>query len=560
MKQTLEDLRSRYSIVAEIDLDPWHDLDEHKKKQWLRTMLQNVHQDVYSDNQRLIFTLTRGDVYTDEYSQTGSLLLEFQRRLNEIDISNFFVILVTNDTTIPDSYAQARQQISSDQVPINIIVYDPLVTKKITRKQYNYNSTDPIKIDLDNCSEQESHLLTQSKTFCMYPWIHFHAYPTGNAYPCCMADMQFPIGDMRKHTMQEIWNQAPLRDMRRAMLSDTPVSACNRCYEQEASGFMSGRKSANKHHGHHINRIHQTQADGTLEQFELTYWDIRFSNLCNLSCRSCGHIFSSNWYKDQATLAGPEWKKHNKVLNYAGRFETDAWEQLLEHIDHVEQIYFAGGEPLLMEEHYRILDELVRRERFDVRLIYNTNFTHTDLKGQSVFEYWKKFDSVAVGASLDAAGNRGEYIRKGTDWTTVIENRREMMRVCPKVDFYISPTLSIMNAWHLPDLHRDWVEQGLICAQDLNVNILQDPAHYRIDIAPTEYKIQLEQRFRDHIAWLTTQDPLCRATHGFESAIAFMNATDNTHLIDTFWRKTYELDTIRQESWKNAIPELQALC
>jgi len=112
MKQTLEDLRSRYSIVAEIDLDPWHDLDEHKKKQWLRTMLQNVHQDVYSDNQRLIFTLTRGDVYTDEYSQTGSLLLEFQRRLNEIDISNFFVILVTNDTTIPDSYAQARQQIS----------------------------------------------------------------------------------------------------------------------------------------------------------------------------------------------------------------------------------------------------------------------------------------------------------------------------------------------------------------------------------------------------------------------------------------------------------------
>jgi organic radical activating enzyme len=343
------------------------------------------------------------------------------------------------------------------------------------------------------------------------------------------------------------------------MLTDTPVSACNRCYEQEASGFMSGRKSANKHHGHHIDRIHNTKPDGTLDQFELTYWDIRFSNLCNLSCRSCGHIFSSNWYKDQATLAGPEWKKNNKVLNYAGRFETDAWEQLLEHIDYVEQIYFAGGEPLLMEEHYRILDELVRRGRFDVRLIYNTNFTHTDFKGKSVFEYWKKFDSVAVGASLDASGARAEYIRKGTDWNTVEQNRRDMLAICPDVDFYISPTLSIMNAWHLPDFHKSWVEQGLIRAQDLNVNILQDPAYYRIDIAPAEYKDQLENKYREHVAWLSAQDPLCRATQGFESAITFMNATDNTHLLDTFWRKTIELDEIRKENILDTIPELIAL-
>lgn len=559
MKQTLQDLYSQYSVVAQIDLDPWHDLDEHKKKQWFRTILQEVHQDVYADNERLIFTLTRGDVYTDEYSQTGSLLLEFQRRLNEVDISNFFVILVTNDTTIPDSYARVKEQISSDQVPIGIVVYDPVVTKKITRNQYNYNSSDPIKIDLANCSEQESYLLTQSKTFCIYPWIHFHAYPTGNAYPCCMADMQFPIGNMRKHTMKEIWNQAPIRDMRRAMLTDTPVSACNRCYEQEASGFMSGRKSANKHHGHHINRIHNTNPDGNLDQFELTYWDIRFSNLCNLSCRSCGHIFSSNWYKDQAALAGPEWKKNNKVLNYAGRFETDAWEQLLEHIDYVEQIYFAGGEPLLMEEHYRILDELVRRGRFDVRLIYNTNFTHTDLKGRSVFEYWSQFDSVAVGASLDDMGVRAEYIRKGTDWAVVEQNRRNMLAICPEVDFYISPTLSIMNAHHLPDFHRAWVEQGLIGAQDLNVNILQDPAHYRIDIATAEYKQQLREKFLSHIEWLRPQDSLQRATAGFESAIAFMDATDNTHLIDTFWRKTRELDAIRKENVLDIIPELIVL-
>jgi sulfatase maturation enzyme AslB (radical SAM superfamily) len=343
-----------------------------------------------------------------------------------------------------------------------------------------------------------------------------------------------------------------MQRLRDDMLNERPNDACTRCYEQEESGFFSGRRSANKHHGHHIKKLEENP-------FELTYWDIRFSNLCNLRCRSCGHIFSSQWYQDQAKLAGGNWKEKNTVLNYAGRTETDMWSQLEPHLDYVEQIYFAGGEPLLMEEHYRILDELERRGRFDVRLIYNTNFTHTDLKGRSVFDYWKKFNSVAVGASLDASGSRGEYIRKGTDWAVVEQNRRDMMRICPEVDFYISPTLSIMNAWHLPDFHREWTEAGLIRAQDLNVNILQDPVHYRIDIAPSEYKQRLQQRYQDHLEWLRPQDRLNRATVGFESALTFMMATDNTHLIDQFWRKTHELDSIRNESCLSVIPELGAL-
>jgi len=164
-----------------------------------------------------------------------------------------------------------------------------------------------------------------------------------------------------------------------------------------------------------------------------------------------------------------------------------------------------------------------------------------------------------VGASLDDMGSRAEYIRKGTDWAVVEQNRRDMLAICPQVDFYISPTLSIMNAWHLPDFHRDWVAKGLIRAQDLNVNILQDPAHYRIDIAPAEYKGMLLARYREHIEWLRGQDPLQRATVGFESAITFMTATDNTQLLDTFWRKTHELDSIRNECMLDIIPELAAL-
>jgi len=416
--------------------------------------------------------------------------------------------------------------------------------------QYKYNSSD--LVHPTELSDREQFLLTESKTFCIYPWIHLHAYPTGEAYPCCHAEMKYPVGNCRTNTLAEIWQDQPMQQLRSDMLNETSNAACGRCYEQEQSGFFSGRKSANKHHGHHVKKIDENP-------FEMTYWDIRFSNLCNLKCRSCGHIFSSQWYQDQAKLAGGNWKDHNRVLNYAGRTETDMWDQLLPHIDYVEQIYFAGGEPLLMEEHYRILDELVQRERFDVRLIYNTNFTHTDLKGQSVFEYWKQFDSVAVGASLDGSGRHGEYIRKGTEWNKIEQNRIDMMAICPDVDFYISPTLSIMNAWHLPDFHRDWVERGLIKAQDLNVNILQDPPHYRIDIAPMKYKQRLRIKYQEHLEWLKNQDPLERASEGFKSAINFMLATDNTQLIDTFWRKTHELDSIRSENLLDVIPELQAL-
>jgi MoaA/NifB/PqqE/SkfB family radical SAM enzyme len=424
-------------------------------------------------------------------------------------------------------------------------------TLKNGMTQYKYNSTDLVRTT--ELTERERFLLTESKTFCIYPWIHLHAYPTGEAYPCCHAEMKPGIvGNCRTNTLEEIWHGQPMQQLRADMLSETPHAACTRCYEQEQSGFFSGRRSANKHHGHHIKKLDENP-------FEMTYWDIRFSNLCNLKCRSCGHIFSSQWYQDQAKLAGPDWKDRNTVLNYAGRTEIDMWSQLEPHLDYVEQIYFAGGEPLLMEEHYNILEELVRRGRFDVRLIYNTNFTHTDLKGRSVFEYWKQFKSVAVGASLDGQGLVAEYIRKGTRWADVVQNRLEMIRVCPEVDFYISPTLSIMNAWHLPDFHKEWVAHGLIRAQDLNVNILQDPVHYRIDIAPAAYKQQLEEKYLKHLDWISDRDPLGRATQGFQSAIQYMNATDNTHLIDQFWRKTHELDSIRNENIMEVIPELAAL-
>jgi organic radical activating enzyme len=553
LNKQLTQLAEHYDIVGQVDLDQLAQVPVYQRPSWINKCLIALRRNKYEDNQRIVVTLSnqQPDMVIND------ILQELQRQLNAVDISNFFIILVTPESHhIRKTVDWIVTKISTDPVPINLIMYE---SDHVTDKPYDYNSSRPIKIKLEDLLDKEKYLLTESKTFCMYPWVHIHAYPTGDAYPCCMSNMNSCIGNTQQNTLEKIWNSTGMKDIRVNMLNDQPSLACNNCYEKESAGFFSGRMSANKHHGHHIDKVRNTKEDGTLTQFEMSYWDIRFSNLCNLSCRSCGHIFSSSWYQDQAKLAGGDWKSKNKVLNYAGRTETDIWEQLIPHLDYVEQIYFAGGEPLLMAEHYNILDELERRGRFNVRLIYNTNFTHVRLKDRTVFDYWKRFDSVSVGASLDDMGARAEYIRKGTVWAEVEANRRQMLEICPEVDFYISPTLSILNAHNICDFHRYMVDQGLINPQDLNVNVLQDPVHLRIDIATPEYKAILRQKFEQHLEWLRPRDPLGRATVGFESSINFMIGIDNTAYLPKFWQRMQELDQLRGENILDVIPELAAL-
>ena len=562
----IKEYSNQYTIVGEVNLDDWHTHDYENAQEWLNNQIQALHKPAFLDNERILFIQKSGDVYVKGHN-LGLIAKNLVVSLYDNDISNCFAIYLCRNHDLQENVKYLQALNDDDENEIEIFI-DPEHHEENTKidtfpysakDNYRYGSLDPLKIDLSSLTNKETKLLTESKTFCMYPWVHLHAWPTGQAFPCCMSEFDGQVGDMKQQTMEEIWNGNEMKQLRVNMLNEQPSSACVRCYEQEQSGFFSGRLSANKHHGHHVGKINYTDPDGTLGNFNLTYWDIRFSNLCNLSCRSCGHIFSSNWYKDQVALAGPKYAENNTALNYAGRWETDMWEQLEPHLDYVEQIYFAGGEPLMMEEHYLILEELERRGRFDVRLIYNTNFTHVKLKDRLVFDYWKKFDSVAVGASLDAMGPRAEYIRKGTKWNVVEENRRKMMEICPDVDFYISPTLSILNALHLPDFHRDWVDKGFIRPQDLNVNILQNPDHYRIDIANEEMKREIETKIVNHLDWLRPFDKLNRATQGFESALNFLWAHDNSHMQLDFLVKTQKLDNIRGEYIGDYLPELEPL-
>lgn len=437
------------------------------------------------------------------------------------------------------------------------------MSEKIYDESYEYNAKAPFFLKKEDATANEWSKLTESKTFCMLPWMHMHAFPDGRAYPCCLSEYFHPVGDLRKHTMVEVWNQDKYKAMRTNMMSDKPCKECTKCYEQEQHGAFSMRNDSNRNYGHLIKEVAQTHEDGFHPDFKIRYWDVRFSNLCNMKCRSCGPIFSSQWYNDHVKLYGrkPDVLGRDMArIEYTTGVDGGMEAQMIEHVPYLEQVYFAGGEPLIMKEHYALLEKLIDAGKTDVRIQYNTNFSEMRFKDKHVFEYWKHFKNVSVGASLDASGARAELMRKGTNWKQTVENRERMMKEVPHVDFYVSSTVSSMNVLHVLDFHKEWTALGLIKAKDWNINICQGPNWYRTDIFPTWFKEKvIYPAYETHLEWLRPQDDLTRATVGYESMLNLMRATDATQHWNLFRTECAKLDTLRNENFWDTFSELKQL-
>jgi len=514
--------RENFSVLGVITLAGW--APDKWMIQWdeFRNQLFSLRKETFDDNERIIFIFDIND-YDDLTFEI--FFKRFIKILNKIDVSNFFAVILINDDV------------------------------ENVKKYFNRHSSDPIlpQIDYYNNNNTRSLISSSRDTFCVAPWLHLMTTPYHEIKTCCLGTES--LGYLNKNTLEDTWNNDSMKEIRKALLNDSYHNNCEKCYEQEKNNNQSLRLSLNQNFKNKVVKIKEKK-EILAEDFKLLYLDMRFTNLCNIRCRTCNHHSSSKWYHDEKIL-NPSYDK--PVLMKSGKTDTDLWQQIRPHLDHVEKIYFAGGEPLIMEEHYLILEELERRERFDVVLFYNTNFTKIKLKTRSVFDYWKRFQSVVVGASLDAMTTRAEYIRKDCIWSEVEHNRRQMMKECPDVKFKISATVSILNAWHLPDFHRDWVEKGLISPNDIEFGWVQEPSHYRIDIATDAYKKIIKEKIQSHCEWLSRYPDVGPVLAQYESLINFMFAEDRSYLLDEFWQKTRELDTIRNENIVDVLPELDLL-
>jgi radical SAM protein with 4Fe4S-binding SPASM domain len=397
--------------------------------------------------------------------------------------------------------------------------------------------------------------LKNNKVFCMLPWTHMHLWPAGTTYPCCMSDPDLSIGDTQTQSLQEIWNGNKMKKIRRNMLNGEKSSECRRCYELEENGMWTLRKSANENFKHHLNKVEETTTDGSAGDVNMSYMDIRFSNLCNLKCRSCGPQFSSSWFADHKAIHGDP--GHSKILKVRDDMRNfiDELDPLLES---VERVYWAGGEPLITEEHYRVLDKWIAMSKRNVKMDYTTNFTQMHYKNKTAFDYWNSFENVRVAASLDANHSRAEYLRKNMHWSQVIQNRRDMIEQCPHVYFELTPTVSVFNVLNLPDFHKEWIEEGLLEPQNIRINILLDPTYMRLQILKPHMKDIIKTRYENHISYLKQFNKIDEVIKDYQNILNFMEA-DRTDEIEMFLFKTKRLDNLRKENLYDVFPELTDL-
>lgn len=392
----------------------------------------------------------------------------------------------------------------------------------------------------------------KSKHFCILPWTHLHVWPNGNTYMCCVQSLHMPVGVLSETTsLKDIWNGPRVREVRLNMLEDKPSEECHRCYDMETNGYVSKRQRHNHSFRHHVPFVLETGEDGSLPRMNMPYMDIRFSNICNLRCRTCGPDLSSNWVNDAREQGKAVPDRIIRPVNH-----TNLWDDIEALLPTVEKIYFAGGEPLMMDEHYRILDWLIEHERFDVEIEYNTNFSQKTYRGRSVYEIWNHFNNVTVGASLDGMGEKGEYIRKGMRWANMEANRREMMEVCPKAKMHINYTLSILNFLDMPTFHRTWVEKGLLKISDWNVNPVEGNA-WQPNIAPQYIRDKAIESYLEHIDWMSANGA-SGIIYQWKAAIKILQLPQSDHVLE-FERVIKELDTIRGEKFEAVFPELAEL-
>ena len=401
-----------------------------------------------------------------------------------------------------------------------------------------------------------------AESFCIIPWIHLNPHPTGQVKHCCITDQSGIVGDLKQNTLAEIWNNGRMADLRLQLLDGRQPHSCRKCYEQEENHIRSFRDSANFMFSHHINSAADwTNADGTVNEMKLRYWDFRFSNLCNMKCRMCGHQASSAWHSDMQELYGEDSVPPQVVIRTIDNSVDDLYQILDQQIDNVEEIYFAGGEPLIMDEHYYILETLIARGRTDVKIRYNTNLLKIKYKHWDNLELWSKFDKVDVMASIDAIGPRAEYIRSGTVWDTINENVRRLI-AAPTIIFHVQPTIQVLNLLHLPDLVDYLLDCGLpISLLHLN-NVLTHPIHYHVNTLHDDYKALARRRLDQHIAALADEKIRNKLREDYDSILSYMHSDDGRSraevkkLHQLFMDQTSALDAVRNEKFLDVFPEL----
>jgi sulfatase maturation enzyme AslB (radical SAM superfamily) len=328
--------------------------------------------------------------------------------------------------------------------------------------------------------------MTKPESLCMAPWVHTYLSPQTERRMCCASrepaqnfqqyiDTSAGTGRYIPVTLEQHWNSDHMQSVRRRMMAGEILPECEVCNDKllNTSVYRSYFNSLFEHKYDQV--VASTDANGYTTMKPVS-WDYRFSNLCNFKCRMCGDMLSSAWETEQRQNNMIDWSnpKNNWMQSEIKeqitafqdtQIEAEFAAAVAEH--RVEEVYWVGGEPLMYEQHWRYMRQIVEQgDGGQVYARYNTNLSRIDYRGTNLFrDILAHLRDWQICASLDGTGRTGEYIRTGLDFNGWLSNFRSGMahakhRRQMRIDF----TLTLPGLFEVVNIYR--------LAQELDVEVL----------------------------------------------------------------------------------------
>ena len=283
------------------------------------------------------------------------------------------------------------------------------------------------------------------------PWTSICLAANGDIKTCCQYDGQGEFNIYTKNSTLEQAHEA-YAELRQQLINGEKPDKCRACWKQESTTGSSRRMWM-------LQKIKRKPETYTVDApFELRHMDLNFGNTCNLKCRMCGSWGSTHWFKEDARLQArnPLYDRH--IGDSQPRtIDVTMWRSMEEKLSNMERIDFKGGEPLMQEGMFEVLQMLVNNGSAPkVELGYVTNGTKTP---ERLKELWPHFRRVTLNVSIEATGTLQQYIR-GSNVQTIeqLEQNLHWYDQFENVKGHFSTAISIYNIFDLQNL-ADWIDR-----------------------------------------------------------------------------------------------------
>jgi organic radical activating enzyme len=399
-----------------------------------------------------------------------------------------------------------------------------------------------------------------------------------------LTDEAGSILNAKQHGMDAAINAPLNRELRQSMLRGERNPRCLPCWQREDAGLESSREVLNKEFPHMLPQVTQANLGDSvrldLNQFPIENLDLRLGNNCNLKCKMCSPTESSSWINDWA-----EWKGANgeKKLDYYGqeirvlrdglnwRFADDStfdWHKdanllndVIARAKDIKQIYFTGGEPFINRPHWQLLQAL-RDSGFaqQIRLQYNTNLTVLPSEAESI---WSNFHSVQISCSLDGVGDYAEYLRPPSKWDVIVKNVMRLDQSPGFINVSWSPTVSLFNIAHIPEMSLWILRQGLKKTDPkMWLNILNNPIYLSCQTLSLNSKLEVQDRYQKTLQTIQYEFGIQVADKlrlHFQPLLKYMFAEDNSKYLKSFYKHMEALDRVQGKNLEKCLPDVAQL-